>query len=177
MRNKDGFSNRTSDNVLKIFHTGACNSSMVSHILRRRSLGFCVTSFLIVWCFYRSHPHQTPSDSLTSTITKPGSKTSLQEIPHNIWQIFLGSSLFDRLGDMVQSWVMKNQDFSYVLVRDDGANSFVKEHYSERPDILHTYQSPKYPIFRCDLLRYMLLEAKGGVYSDVDTTTLKPIRE
>ncbi len=149
---------------------------MVSHMLRRRSLGFCVASFLIIWCFYRFHFQQTPNDRLTSTITKPASKPALQEIPHNIWQVFLGYSPFDRLGETVQSWVMKNQDFSYVLVSDEGATSFVNERYSERPRILHTYQSLKYPIFRSDLLRYMLLEAKGGVYSDLDTTALKPMR-
>jgi len=105
------------------------------------------------------------------------SKPELREIPHNLWQVFLGYSPFDGLGDTIQQWVKVNQDYSYVLVSAEGAKTFVKEHYSERPHILQTYFEIKFPIFQSDLLRYMLLEARGGVYSDVDTTPNKPVRE
>ncbi len=105
------------------------------------------------------------------------SNHSLPQIPRNLWQVFLGYSPFERLGESVQSWILANQDYSYVLLSNDGATSFVHECYSDRPKVLHTFMDIGYPIFRADLLRYMLLESKGGIYSDVDTTALKPIRE
>lgn len=64
-----------------------------------------------------------------------------------------------------------------MLVSKKGAESFVKEHYSKKPHIAQTFLDLKYPIFRADLLRDMLLEIKGGMYSDVDTTARKPKRE
>lgn len=64
-----------------------------------------------------------------------------------------------------------------MLVGKEGAETFVKEHYSERPGIAHAFLDLQFPIFQADLLRYMLLEAKGALYSDVDTTARKPIRE
>lgn len=64
-----------------------------------------------------------------------------------------------------------------MLLGKEGAERFVTEHYSQRPEIAHTFLELDYPIFRADLLRYMLLEAIGGVYSDIDTTALKPIRD
>ena len=149
------------------------SSDMVPHSLRRRSFAFVVASFLFVLCYYRFHNKEAATKSLPSSIPSP----TLREIPHKIWQVFLGYSPFDGLGETVQSWVTTNQDFSYVLVSNEGANSFIKEYFSERPHILQTYQKLRYPIFRSDLLRYMLLEAEGGIYSDLDTTALKPVRE
>lgn len=64
-----------------------------------------------------------------------------------------------------------------MLVSSQGADDFVKKHYSGRPRILRTFQDLRFPIFRADLLRYMLLEIEGGIYTDVDTTALKPIRD
>lgn len=64
-----------------------------------------------------------------------------------------------------------------MLVGKEGAENFVREYYSERPDIVQTFVDIRHPIFQSDLLRYMLLQAKGGVYSDIDTTVRKPIRD
>lgn len=72
---------------------------------------------------------------------------------------------------------MQNQDYSYMLLSKEGAEKFVKEHYSRRPEILNTFLDLNFPIFRADLLRYMLLEAVGGVYSDIDTTALNSVRD
>ena len=77
----------------------------------------------------------------------------------------------------VQSWVIKNQDYQYVLMSNDGANRFVTKHYFDRTFIRQTFLGLGYPIFRADLLRYMLLEMEGGVYTDIDTTALKPIQQ
>ena len=149
------------------------SSDMTLHSFRRRSFAFLVASFLLTLCLYRFHNRQSTAQTAPLGVPSP----ALGEIPHKIWQVFLGYSPFDGLGETVQSWVTKNQDYSYVLVSNNGANGFVEEYYSNRPHILQTYQSIKYPIFRSDLLRYMLLEAEGGVYSDLDTTVLKPVRE
>ena len=148
-------------------------SDMALHGIRRRFLAFVVATFLFILCFYRLQNQQTETKSFSSSLLSP----ALPEIPHKIWQVFLGYAPFDGLGETVKSWVTTNQDYSYVLVSNEGANSFVNEYYSERPNILQTYQKLKYPIFRSDLLRYMLLAAEGGIYSDLDTTALKPVRE
>lgn len=64
-----------------------------------------------------------------------------------------------------------------MLLGQEGAENFVREHYSRRPEIAQTFLDLNYTIFRADLLRYMLLEAVGGVYSDIDTIAKKPIRD
>lgn len=61
---------------------------------------------------------------------------------------------------------------------DQGADSFVRKHYlADRMEIAHTFLETRFPIFRSDLIRYMLLESEGGIYTDLDTKPRKPIHE
>ena len=138
-----------------------------------RSFLLSVSSLFIILAFFRFSYHPTSIKIVPLNITRPAA----QDIPRNIWQVFLGYSEYEGLGKTIQSWVKENQDYSYFLVSKDGAEDFVKEYYAERPDIVKTFMDVQFPIFRADLLRYMLLEAKGGIYSDLDTTVLKPIRD
>lgn len=147
-----------------------------SNAFRRRPFTYIVFLFIaILDCYHFLFQKTTSKASILRFFHT--SKPELREIPHNLWQIFLGYSSFDGLEDTIQQWVKINQDYSYVLVSAEGAKTFVKEHYSERPHILQTYFEIKFPIFQSDLLRYMLLEARGEVYSDVNTTPNKPMRE
>ena len=47
---------------------------------------------------------------------------------------------------------------------------FVKEHY---PNAFTLFKSLPWPILRADLIRYMVVEAFGGVYADMDVQKLK----
>jgi alpha 1,6-mannosyltransferase len=117
-----------------------------------------------------SHPHPTTSSTTSST-------ASLEEIPLKIWQLYFGYSPLSDFAELLQSWITKNQDCAYTLVSDKGGDSFVREHYAHRPDVLHAFLDLRFPVLRSDFLRYLLLNAAGGVYSDLDTAALKPIRD
>ena len=78
---------------------------------------------------------------------------------------------------MVDTWISQNQDYAYTLVSDEGGNAFAREHYADRPEILDPFLELRFPVFRSDLLRYMILESEGGVYSDLDTAARKPVRD
>ena len=47
---------------------------------------------------------------------------------------------------------MQNQDYSYTLLSKEGAEDFVKQHYSPKPKIAETFLDLEYPIFRADHL-------------------------
>lgn len=146
---------------------------MLPRSLQRTHFASSLAIFLTILCLYYFFTLPNPPKILSSSSSSP----PLDAIPPNIWQVFFNHSPFPGLGESVQSWVTQNQDHSYMLIGKEGAEKFVTDHYSQRPEIAHTFLELKYPIFRADLLRYMLLEAKGGVYSDIDTTAVKPIRE
>jgi alpha 1,6-mannosyltransferase len=69
----------------------------------------------------------------------------------------------------------KNPGFKYTLLGAKAADDFVNRHFSENHSILHVYHALKDPGMKTDLLRYLVMLAEGGVYSDLDTQALKPV--
>lgn len=74
-----------------------------------------------------------------------------------------------------RSWLAKNPGFEYTLLGAKAADDFVNAHFSGSPSILHTYHALRNPGMKTDLLRYLIMLAKGGVYSDLDTEALRPV--
>ncbi len=143
-------------------------------VIRRRPARFGVATGLIilylyffVWC--------EPPIRLNPRRTK-ASIAPLDEIPSQIWQIFFGYTPLENFAPQLQTWVARNQDYAYTLVSSDGADAFARKHYADQPEILDAFLSLKVPVLRSDLLRYMILESEGGVYSDLDTVAIKPVR-
>ncbi|KAJ1326553.1 alpha 1,6-mannosyltransferase [Microdochium nivale] len=100
-------------------------------------------------------------------------------VPRKIWQILLpmpasveakGTSLSD-----AESWLNKNPGYTYTLLGAEGAESFIKLHYSDQPEILDTFNALENPAMRSDFLRYLVLLKEGGVYSDIDTEAIRPV--
>lgn len=101
-------------------------------------------------------------------------------IPGNIFQICLrgpGSSssmLYAQLPEAfihnIDSLKSRNPQYHYQLVSDEEAEAFIKTTYGEA--ILSYYHriDSHYPAARADLLRYLLLYAKGGVYLDLKSS-------
>lgn len=58
-----------------------------------------------------------------------------------------------------------------------GAESYVRDRFPDRPEFLETFLDLQDPILRADMIRYLVLLGDGGVYSDLDTNNLKPIRD
>ncbi len=99
-------------------------------------------------------------------------------IPARLWQIYTFANLeIDAFIPLMQSWITTNQDYAYTLVSDDGANVFARKYYADRPEILQPFLDLRFPIIRTDLLRYMILESEGGIYSDLDTDVTKPVSQ
>lgn len=61
------------------------------------------------------------------------------------------------------------------MVSQDGGDEIVQQYFSDDPRILDAYVKMPNVGMKSDLLRYLILEAIGGVYSDTDTVALKPI--
>lgn len=60
----------------------------------------------------------------------------------------------------------------------DTEDAFVHKAFRKDKGILRTCEGIKYdPILRADSLRYLILLAEGGVYTDVDIRPLQPIED
>lgn len=99
--------------------------------------------------------------------------------PRKIWQTSRTSAASLEADDRkaIQSWVKSNQKHRYEIVTQHSAESYVRDKFAHRQDIVETFIDLQDPILRADLIRYLVLLADGGVYSDIDTMSLKPIED
>ena len=58
---------------------------------------------------------------------------------------------------------------------DEGATAFVYEHFRHRPSVVQFWSELQQVVLKADLIRYLAMLARGGVYSDMDTSCLVAI--
>lgn len=108
----------------------------------------------------------------------PAYKTAILGIPDKVWQSARTNELEDYQRDWVYTWTEKNPYHRQELLTDKSAETFVLSKFAKtRPDLVELYTSIPIPILRADLLRYLMVLAEGGVWSDLDATCEKDISE
>jgi alpha 1,6-mannosyltransferase len=65
----------------------------------------------------------------------------------------------------------------YEVIADEDAAALVRRLDSSVPPVLDAYDALPLPVLKADFFRYLILLTRGGVYSGIDTTALKPVRE
>lgn len=138
------------------------------------SIGALVLYILYWFSFLRQAALQNPlpAHSLPS---------HLPSIPQNIWQFYLDFSpaAIHPFRNYIHSWIAHSPSYNYAVIDALGASAIVQS-LSLDPSRAHlttTYEALTRRVMRGDFLRYLLLALRGGVYSDMDTTLLKPIHE
>ncbi|KAH6603213.1 glycosyltransferase family 32 [Trichoderma cornu-damae] len=107
-------------------------------------------------------------------------------IPPSIWQIVLPKSqpyrgdpnhvhVDVRQLEHTASWIAMNPDYHYTLIGQKGGDKFVESRFGHDPKIAEVYHKISNVGQKSDFLRYLILSAQGGVYTDTDTVALKPI--
>lgn len=62
-----------------------------------------------------------------------------------------------------------------TLMGKQRSDEFVYKHYADEPRVIEVYESLKNTGMKSDLLRYLILNIEGGVYTDIDTVAIRPI--
>lgn len=99
--------------------------------------------------------------------------------PRKIWQTSRTglAELDENDRRSIESWGKINQKHRYEILTQYSAESYIKDRFPHRPDIEETFIELQDPILRADFIRYLVLLGDGGLYSDIDTTSLKPIED
>nr|POE59346.1 initiation-specific alpha-1,6-mannosyltransferase [Quercus suber] len=100
------------------------------------------------------------------------------DFPTHIWQTWKSSPSDKGFGSVLfraqASWADLNPKFEHEVVKDSAAMSLIRDLYAEIPEIYQAYNALPEPVLKADFFRYLVLLARGGIYSDIDTTALKP---
>ncbi len=71
------------------------------------------------------------------------------------------------------SWSELHPGFVHEVVTDDAALLLLKHLYASVPDVVEAYTSLPLPVMKADFFRYLILLARGGIYTDIDTTAIR----
>ncbi|KAK3712252.1 alpha-1,6-mannosyltransferase Och1 [Vermiconidia calcicola] len=71
------------------------------------------------------------------------------------------------------SWSELHPNFVHEVITDSVAVHLVRHFYASVPEVQEAYDALPAPVMKADFFRYLILLARGGIYSDIDTTALK----
>ncbi|KAL3857854.1 hypothetical protein ACJMK2_012484 [Sinanodonta woodiana] len=72
----------------------------------------------------------------------------------------------------IESFVINHPSWGYMFWTDRSMRKLIKDHYSS---LLPIYDNYPHPLNRPDAVRYVILFHFGGVYSDLDVHSLRPL--
>jgi alpha 1,6-mannosyltransferase len=91
-------------------------------------------------------------------------------IPEKIWYKIGPKGLSTQLQEWMNTCLKKNPTYQFEIMTDLSSADYVRENFAYRPDIVETYLALPFDILKADLLRYLLLFAEGGIWSDLDVS-------
>lgn len=71
------------------------------------------------------------------------------------------------------SWSELHPNFVHEVITDSVAVHLIRHFYASVPEVVQAYDALPEPVMKADFFRYLILLARGGIYSDIDTTALK----
>lgn len=95
-------------------------------------------------------------------------------IPLNIWQTYKSDNLPEKAKKCQSSWT-RQKHYQYQFMDDGKIETFMKENFS--PKIIQTFKRMPLGVMKADMWRYCVLYIHGGIYSDIDSVSIKPIEE
>lgn len=100
----------------------------------------------------------------------------LQKLIWQTWKVSLDSDSFPLKYKKYQNtWEQKNPGYKHFVIPDESCEEMINQLYAGVPDVADAYNSMPKSILKADFFRYLILYARGGVYSDIDTISVKPI--
>jgi alpha 1,6-mannosyltransferase len=99
------------------------------------------------------------------------------KFPAYIWQTWKtspSSPKFEKtFRPLEQSWTDQHPGFVHEVITDSVAVPLLRHLFSNTPRVLEAYEALPAPVLKADFFRYLILLARGGIYSDIDTAALQ----
>jgi alpha 1,6-mannosyltransferase len=103
------------------------------------------------------------------------------KFPAYIWQTWkytpASQEFEDEFRPAEASWTEKHPGFIHEVITDHVVVHLMQHLYASVPEVLEAYEALPTPILKADFFRYLILLARGGIYSDIDTHAIKSALE
>ncbi|KAH8668680.1 hypothetical protein BX600DRAFT_510750 [Xylariales sp. PMI_506] len=129
--------------------------------------------FFYLWFSYGHRPSLLAS---TLGLPSPSSLAPLDTtIPKKLWYKLGPSGLNAETREWTRSCIEGNPGYQAEFFTDASGDAYVEKMFADRPDIVSSYLDLTIPIVKADLLRYLILFAEGGTWSDLDVSCEVPM--
>ncbi|KAF7552895.1 hypothetical protein G7046_g7263 [Stylonectria norvegica] len=101
------------------------------------------------------------------------------KFPAYIWQTWKYTPADEEFAfrEHEASWSEQHPGFVHEVITDDVAVNLLRLLYAPIPEVLEAYHALPLPVLKADFFRYLILLARGGIYTDIDTYAIKSALE
>lgn len=96
------------------------------------------------------------------------------KIPKTIYQTWKTREVPAFMKKYIDTWINWNPEYDYQLFSDEDCEQFIKKYFPD--NVLSAFQKLNVGPYKADLWRYCVLYIKGGIYVDIDTVCLHPLK-
>ena len=94
-------------------------------------------------------------------------------IPLKVWQTYKTNKLSDEAKECQQTWL--EQKIPYEFMDDQDIDKFMKKNFNKKT--YDTFKNLPLGVMKADMWRYCVLYINGGIYSDIDTKCVVPVKD
>ncbi|KAK3987436.1 hypothetical protein QBC44DRAFT_343979 [Cladorrhinum sp. PSN332] len=101
------------------------------------------------------------------------------KFPAYIWQTWKWTPAHGEFEFREQeaTWTEQHPGFTHEVITDQTAVHLLRLLYASVPEVLEAYEALPLPVLKADFFRYLILLARGGIYSDIDTYAIRSALE
>lgn len=119
--------------------------------------------------------HTIDWDTVDPIRTVPRTAGYFHKIPLIIHQTFVDTTIAKTLVERVNIWRDNNPEYEHRYYTNNECVDIINENFDE--SVLHAYKSLIPGAAKADLFRYCILYLHGGVYADIPTRPMIPLRK
>ncbi|KAI5961661.1 uncharacterized protein KGF55_003978 [Candida pseudojiufengensis] len=121
------------------------------------------------------------SNALSKKLAKQFTYNTKHIIPRILWQTYKvdlnDQSMHEKYKIYHNTFTNESPNHQFHVLSDQQCDELIARLYKDFPDILKAYNVLPRIILKADFFRYLILFAEGGIYSDIDTVSLKPLKD
>lgn len=97
------------------------------------------------------------------------------KFPAYIWQTWKWTPAHGefQFREQEATWTELHPGFVHEVITDEVAVYLLRLLYASVPEVLEAYEALHLPVLKADFFRYLMLLARGGIYSDIDTYAIR----
>ncbi|KAK4239732.1 hypothetical protein C8A03DRAFT_42662 [Achaetomium macrosporum] len=101
------------------------------------------------------------------------------KFPAYIWQTWKWTPAHSefQFREQEATWTEQHPGFIHEVITDQVAVHLLRLLYASVPEVLEAYDALPLPVLKADFFRYLILLARGGIYSDIDTYAIRSALE